>query len=278
MSLAGLKINLVRRPAPGEKAVIGAYFPGKTTAREGMHVGGQQPWLERCRIMAMDLRAGGVREPSDGWGSPPPEHRAWASILSLTAGAPPVSVSRPGSYRDRGGGSNSSTASTKTGGAASGRNSSAERASAKLTFREVDGSKIDDAGARQPPPYLICRPPPDGRAVPTTGAGSVPPTATSARGSAGSTIGGVCGRKASSDRDRNPKSSDQPIAAKFLELKAGGRAGGAAGTGKSASLVVSMGQVETWALGGAATRWWARLGPKVVQLGCRLLRVVNCGL
>ncbi|CAN0415480.1 unnamed protein product, partial [Ectocarpus fasciculatus] len=48
----------------------------------------------------------------------------------------------------------------------------------------------------------------------------------------------------------------------FLDVKVAGRAGSAAGTGSCASLLVRMGEVEGWALGGAATRWVERLGPQ----------------
>lgn len=242
-----------------------------------MRVGGQQPWLERCRIVATDLHAGGVREPSDGWGSPQPEHRAWASILSVTAGAPPVSPSRTGSYHNRGGGGGSSNTSTNVGGGSSNTSTSVgggggcRTSWTETSASETDGSKSNDAGSRQPPPYLICRASPGGSAVPTTGAGSTSAAAASTSGGPGSRGSGGGGRKDSSDRGRDSKSSQQPVKANFLVMQADGRAGGAGGTGRSASVVVTVGQVETWALGGAATRWWARLGPKVTRLCCRLL-------
>lgn len=238
-----------------------------------MRVGVQQPWLECCRIVAAGLNAGGVREPSDGWGSPPPEHRAWASVVSMSAGAPSILPSMTvGSHPERSsssGGGNSSSRTTGNGGRGGGgsgsREPSSTPASPSLSFREKkDGSKNngENEGAGLPPSYLICLAPPDIHAE------SASTTAPSESGSYGQgrTRGGDGGdhrRGRSGDaRGRNDR-SDQATEAKFLNVKASGRADSAGGTGSSASVVMTVGQVEAWALGGAAARWWARLGPKV---------------
>lgn len=187
---AGVTLNLVRRSALGET---------------GLLLGGGCAPLQRCRVSAAGVRAVGVREPSDGWGSPPPQHRCLASVKSLTAGSP-----------------------------------SPSRASGGRAADGVDGFSQpgfgDDGGGVTQPPWLVCRAAP-------------PVAAVASEGSGGRSRGGS---------DRNGQ---------FLDLKVAGRAGGAGGTGSCASLVMRVGEMEAWALGGAATRWLERLGPKVGRRG-----------
>lgn len=200
---AGLTVNLVRRNAYGE---IGPGDPGLG--------------FQRCRITAAGLRAGGVREPSDGWGSPPPQHRGWLSMVSLTAGTPPL---RSG---------NGAAASPVAAG--------------RLRSARVDvngGGGGSDVGEGQAP-WLLCK-----------AASDVATPVESAEGGVGSGGGSGRGRGGASWN--------------FLDVKVAGRAGvpggsgNGSGSGSCVSLVVKMGKVNAWAVGGAAKRWMDRLGPKV---------------
>lgn len=259
----GLKIDLVRWPAPGEKPVVGAIFD--TTSPRGRTAGRRQQWLERCRVIATGLHAGVIREPSDGWGSPPPQHRAWASILSITAGAPPCrsDVHR----RTAGGGGGDGRSARNTVNAAAGGRSQRGFASSSALPSVATGSLPDgdnnNVGGAQQPPYLICR------AAPITATSGVRRATTVEHSATGCRGTGVGNRAHTAGRDGNvgalgsDGSDDTPVSVNFVEAKAGGRAGGAGGTGSCGYLVVTVGQMEAWALGGAASRWWARLGPKV---------------
>lgn len=193
---AGLTVNLVRRNAYGE---IGPGDPGLG--------------FQRCRITAAGLRAGGVREPSDGWGSPPPQHRGWLSMVSLTAGAPPlVSV-------------NGASASP----VAAGRPQSARV--------DVNNGSGEGGVAERQAPWLLCKASSDVVTLVESAEGGV------RSGGGGSGRGGASWN--------------------FLDVKVAGRAEVPGGSGSCASLVVKMGKVEAWAVGGAARRWIDRLGPKV---------------
>lgn len=92
--------------------------------------------------------------------------------------------------------------------------------------------------------------------------------AAAAAASYGSDTGGHIGGSASAG-SRAPSRGPSGVFAgdgnggKFLDVKVAGRADSTAGTGSCASLVMHVGEVEAWALGGAATRWVERLGPEV---------------
>ncbi|CAN0089662.1 unnamed protein product, partial [Ascophyllum nodosum] len=190
----GVTLNLVRRTAYGE------------LGPEDHGLG-----FRRCRITAAGLRTGGVRDPSDGWGTPPPQHRGWLSMVSLTAGAPPFSL--PGEVVTAAG---------------SGQPSAATGQQARTVTQNENTSSITDGAmySQTPCPWLMCR-----------AASDVATPAAYVMDDGG---GGGAQEK-------------------FLEMKVAGRAGGPSGTGSCASLVISVGKVEAWALGGAAWRWLDRL-------------------
>lgn len=259
---AGITVNLVRRNAVGESGPDG-----------------QGRWLQRSRVSIAGVRAGGVREPSDGWGTPPPQHRGWFSVVSLTVGTPPL---LPSSTKGRGGGkagksnsngrSDADVASLRRparfadvasasafvetlgvgGVGGGGRNADGSRAMMSSPSRfgrsERKNSNNDGARNQQQPPWLVCR-----AAAIALPSGALERAGVADGGNDRSGNGGF-GR-----RNGNDSSSG-----KFLDARVAGRTGGSGGAGRScASLLVDLGEVEAWAIGGAATRWFERLGPKV---------------
>lgn len=210
---AGITVNLVRRTALGEMG------PGGVVGT----------WLQRCRVSAVGLHAGCLREPSDGWGSPPPQHRGWASVVSVAAFAPPCSGrSLKVDGGSGGGGGGIGTAGKDRWGG--GEMDAAAAAYGRPTDNNASSTSF-------PPPWLVCR-------------AAAPAATTGMAGASGSDGGGIGGGGA-------------PPSGKFLDVKVAGQAGRARGTGGCVSLVMSVGEVEAWAVGGAATRWLDHLGPQV---------------
>lgn len=216
----GFTVNLVRRTAVGETG----------PADKGQ-------WLQRCRISSAGLRAGGVREPSDGWGSPPSQHRGWLSLHSLTASAIPTALPPSERGHGSGGAGDGDGLRTRAASSASGRGHSVHD---------------DEHKDNQRLPWLVCRAASEGR----RGEGA-PLRGVSLPQGMGN---GVSGRDVQGGHGGRSSAAPAP---RFLDVKVAGRAGGAGGTGSCASLLVRVGTVEAWALGGAATRWIERLGPRV---------------
>lgn len=241
-----LRLNLVRRPVPGEVMVPGMRLRGKT-------------WLERCRIVAMGISGGFVREPSDGWGSPPPQHRAWGSVVSITAGVPPSASHHPPGYRPgeagcgHGGGRVDPASRAPPPSFAGSRPSDREAARSATPGRGDGGGgalRPDSAGGTPAiPPYLICR-----AALDLAPEESREDTREE---------GECCSGGSSSGNDRDRGRGGSLGGEKFLDVRAAGRAGCAGGAGSCLSLLMKVGDVEAWALAGAVTRWLERLGPKV---------------
>lgn len=269
---AGVTVNLVRHNALGETG------PGPLGR-----------WIQRCRISAAGLRAGGVREPSDGWGSPPPQHRGWLSVSSLTVGLPPYSSLVDGV----GGGGDGGFAETADVGWGPGPGASSTARNYSTTTSGVDRSSkrrrargggggdrggggfrpADRGGSGQQhyPPWLVCRAATAAGYNPGATASSTAGTAAAAAASYGSDADDPIGGSASARSRAPPRGASGACTGggngggKFLDVKVAGRADSTAGTGSCASLVMCVGEVEAWALGGAATRWVERLGPQVTS-------------
>ena len=248
---AGVTVHLIRRNALGESG------PG----RYGR-------WLQRCRVAATGLRAGGVREPSDGWGSPPPQHRGWLSVSSFTVGMPPSypesGIGDGGSKGAAAGAGATSGGAGGSGGAAGGMDRSGRRFFRAGTGAAAGESSSPGGSFEHFPPWLVCRaaePTPAAAAAAAAAGGASTENETSGGGGGGRAAGSSRAGRGSTDALAGGGGGDH---GDFLDVRVAGRGGTAAGTGSCASLVMRVGEVEAWALGGAATRWVERLGPEVM--------------